>query len=160
MKVFTDTTETSFFSTDNHIKNLHEIEINTIKDFVFKYALDSHVLLGIKCWMVNRFDELLPGNPVLDDSDEPALHGEWLEIDFIKDMALLDILSEISMFENIGHSMEDIKNSSVFQNVQHEWVNDDNDEKWTIKAWNDSRILEVIVDAEEDVVTRIVENEL
>jgi hypothetical protein len=160
MKVYADATETSFFKTNNHIKNLHEIEINNIEDFVYKFALDSAILLDIKCWMVSRFDELIVGNPNVSNSEEPELHGEWIEIDFITGLAYLDILQEIAKFENIGHSMEDYKKSNIFQNVQQEYINDGNDEKWTIIAMGDDRKLEVIIDSEDSVMTRIVQNEL
>lgn len=153
MKVYTDATETSFFKTDNHVKNLHEIEINTIEDFVFKYALESDILLDMKCWMVKRFDELLPGNPTADESN---LHGEWVEIDFVANMSYLDILAEIAKYENISNSMDDYKNSGIFKSVEHEWINDGNNEKWTITAQNDSRKLEITIDAEDNVTTRLV----
>lgn len=160
MKIYADSTETSFFKTDNHIKGLHEIEINTIEDFVYKYSLDSAILLDIKCWMVRRFDELLPGNPWLDRSDEPDLHGEWMEVDFVADMPYLDILVEIAKFEDITSSMEDYKNSSVFQSIKHEWINDDTEERWVITALKDTRQLEVLIDAEDNTTVRIINNEL
>jgi hypothetical protein len=163
MKVFTDATETSFFKTDNHLKNLHEIEINSIEDFVFRYSLDSDILLGIKCWMVNRFDELLPGLPYTDLSDEPELYGEWLEIDFVKGMSYLDCLFEISKYESIVDSMEKYQKSGIFESVEQEWIND-NDEKWTITYACDLskkpefRSLEVISESNNNVTTRIIEN--
>lgn len=160
MKVFTDSTETSFFKTDYHLKNLHEIEINSIEDFIYRYSLRSKILLGMECWMVGRFDELLSGNPVVDASEEPALHGEWLEIDFVSDIPYIDILLEISKFENISYSMEDYKNSGIFQSMSHEWINDDNDEKWIIVARNDDRKLEVVIDPEGNTTARIIDNEL
>lgn len=154
MKIFADATETSFFNTDDHVKNLHEIEINSIEDFVFKHALDSDILLGIKCWMVNRFDELLPGYPSLDTSDEPELHGECIEIDFVAGMRYLDILLEIAKFEDISRSMIVYKSSGIFRSVQHEWINDDT-KKWTITPFNDPRKLVVIIDSEDNITVDI-----
>jgi len=115
MKVFTDQIGTSFFKTDNYIKNLRAIEINSIKEFVSDYALDPYILLGVKDWMVGRFDELQSGLPQLDLSDEPSLHGNWLDIDFVKDFNQIDILCEIEKYVEIDSSfLEELKDSSVF----------------------------------------------
>jgi hypothetical protein len=96
MKIFTDATETSFFTTDRHIKNLHKIEINTIKEFVFKYGLDSDILIGEKAWMISRFDELVSGEPLRVSEEEMA--GEWLEIDFTQGMSVSEIEKEVDKY--------------------------------------------------------------
>jgi len=155
MKVFTDKTETSFFKTDNHVKNLHEIEIKSIKDFVLKYSLDPFVLLGGKSWMVTRFDELISGSPIVDLSDEPELHGEWLEVDFVNDMTLLDILFEINKYAEIDSLfLQELKESGVFRVMSQDWINDDEDERWSIAAWNDSRLLTIIINENNKVTVR------
>ena len=149
MKVFADKLETSFFKTDNHIKGLHQIEIKSIEDFVFRYSLDPTILLEAKAWMVVRFDELVPGNPSIDCSDEPELHGECLDIDFIANVQLLDILAEITNFVDIdGSFLEGVKESGVFIKMTESWVNDDEDHMWTISAYNDPRQLCIIINGD------------
>jgi len=146
MKVFADKTETAFFSTDKHVKNLHPVEITSIEDFIFRYSQSSDILLGLKCWMVGRFDELTAGSQVIDSSsDEPELIGECLNVDFVADMPLLDILATIAQYEDVSYSLEDYKKANIFESVEDEWVNDDTDHQWTFKAWNDSRVLTLIV---------------
>ena len=98
MIVYTDRTKSAFFKTDKYLKGLHPIEINTIKDFVYTYSIDHEILTCEQCWMVSRFDELVAGNPVLDPSDEPDIHGDWLEIDFIKGMTQPEIDTEIRKY--------------------------------------------------------------
>lgn len=152
MKVFANEAETSFFKTDDFIKNLHEVEISSIETFLRGYALDSNILLGVKSWMVGRFDELIPGNPYLDDSKEPALHGEWLDIDFMDDLRLLDILVEISKFKHLdSDQLSEIKQSNVFNSVKSEMINDDCDEKWTISVWDDPRTLLIFITSDDIV---------
>lgn len=93
MKVYTNQTETVFFKTDDHVKNLHEIEINSIKDFVHRYSIDEMILLDVKDWMICRFDELKPGKQVVTSfDDEPELIGEvFTDFDFLEGFKLLDI---------------------------------------------------------------------
>jgi hypothetical protein len=145
MKVFTDKLETSFFKTDNYIKGIHEIEIISIEDFVSRYSLDPMILIGAKAWMVTRFDELVAGNPSLDGSDEPELHGEWLDIDFINEIKLLDILHAITKLIVLDSMFFlHLKESGVFHEISESWMNDE-DQAWTFTAWKDARELCIIL---------------
>jgi len=146
MKIFTDKIETSFFKTDEYVKNLHAIEVNSIEEFI-NYSLDPAILLGIESLMVGRFDELATGNPVLDSSDEPELHGEWIDIDFIADMKLLDILHEITKFSVID--FESLSESELFSVVES-WINDDEDQVFTISTQDDVRQLRIILRGNSD----------
>ena len=146
MKIFTDKIETSFFKTDEYVKNLHAIEVNSIEEFI-NYSLDPAILLGIESLMVGRFDELATGNPVLDSSDEPELHGEWIDIDFIADMKLLDILHEITKFSVID--FESLSESELFSVVES-WINDDEDQVFTISTQGDARQLRIILRGNSD----------
>lgn len=155
MKVFADATETSFFKTDEHVKNLHSVEINSIEEFVFKYSLNAMILMGGKSWMVTRFDELKVGNPTINHStDEPELHGECLDIDFIENINLLDILVEIQKYIAIDDEfLNELKESRVFTEMKSKWI-DDNKEEWLVTAWNDSRVLQIVIE-NDDVTTKI-----
>lgn len=144
MKVYTDCLRMSFFKTDKHIKNLKKIEINTVKDFVGTLSLDPLILLGINNWMVGRFDELTSGNPTVDLSDEPELHGEWLEIDFIKGTSNLDILVEISEYWAFGEREMELM-LPAFEIEAGDRVGVADLKRWIIKSGGDGRRLEVIV---------------
>jgi len=147
MKLFTDITETSFFKTDNHIKNLHAIEINSIEEFVFKYSLDPMVLLGAKELSVQRFDELVS----VSSNNEPGLDACYMQIDFVSDMKLLDILVEISKYVRIDSDfMTDLKESCVFSSIEHDYINDDAAERWVITSLDDSRKLSIVIDENEE----------
>ena len=143
MKIFTDKIETSFFKTDNYVKGLHAIEINSIVDFVLKYSFDPMILLGVNSLMVTRFDELVSGNPVVDNSDEPELHGEWVDIDFVADMNTLDILQEITEIADVDDDfLKALKSAGVISGLDTSWVDDDN-QIWIISAQNDTRQLRI-----------------
>jgi len=147
MKVFTDKMETSFFNTNNYIKNLHSIEINSIKDFVYKYSIDPLVLLGSKEWMITRFDELKSGNTIIDTSDEPEILGKCLEVDFIAEMKTFDIFCEISKYVNIDDDfVAELRKCGVVTEIKQDWINDDEDEKFEITVQDDTRKMTVIID--------------
>lgn len=95
MKVFTDANKMFFYKTDKKVKDLTEIEISSIKEFVFKYSLDPLVLLDAALMWPDHHHELvikqmkdLMHKPAYDDDD-------IIEIDFIEGISLKDRFIEI-----------------------------------------------------------------
>lgn len=152
MKAFANFSLTALFKTDNYLKNLHEVEIDSIEQFVYKYNLDYTILLGINCLMVSRFDELVSGKPQLYGTEEPELAGEWVEIDFIADMKPLDILNEILELVQVDEDFyEALKGAPSFTKVTQTWQGEgEGEEVWLIESLNDPRALEVKLDEEGD----------
>lgn len=159
MKIFTDQTECFFFSTDNHLKNLKPIEINSIEDFVKKYSLDSMVLLGVKSLMVSRFDELIASELQLDSSfDEPELVGEVLEVDFIKTMSNVAILNEIAKHVLVDQYMlAELNDTDAFSNMTLTYEDEDSTQVWTLETFGNQDILVVRMDAEGNTTTTMQE---
>ena len=147
MDLFTDRLETSFFKTDDHLKNLKPITINSIEDFVTKYSFDPMVLLGVKSLMVSRFDGIITINVIIDHSfDEPDIFGEYLEVDFIQDADHLDILFALVHYLSIDdYFLEHLKDSD-FPCKFDENFPDNNEHVWTISTIDcPERVLEIII---------------
>lgn len=88
MKLFTNASKTRFFTTENHVKNLHEIEVNSIHDAVSVYCICSPlVFLDIKQLYANDLDQVkeIPANHEIDS----------INFGFSKDLSYAEIIGQI-----------------------------------------------------------------
>ena len=118
MKIFTDKTETAFFLTDNYIKDLKSIEINSIAEFVARGSLDLRVLLGVGTYVMGRFDELQLD---LCENFHPELSSRFLVIDFIIGMKPREVLADVLLMTSPYHQdeiLDDYKNSIFCKKVE------------------------------------------
>ena len=88
MKVFTNATKTRFFSTDYHVRHLHELEINTVKELMTLIRdVDVNVLIGNRFFQADDIGELLITE---DDGINPV---KPFQIDFLEGMTFAEILA-------------------------------------------------------------------
>jgi len=158
MTVFADENEMAFFKTDKYLKNLHIVEIGSIKDFVMKYSFDSRVLLNTAVLRCMRFDELVVKeiDSIAVDSEEPFgdEFDDVVEISFVSDMKYLDILKEISEAEDFdGDELKSMIKGNCFIKIEsHVYPKGDFEDfnVITITADNDNRKLVFEFDVNEE----------
>ena len=127
MKLFTDSQETSFYSDDSKVKGLHEIEINSIHDYYWKYSLDVLVLFDCKVLATDKHNELhaVKWNENID----------VVEIDFVKDLSYQEIFMRV--FENGFTSNDEALLKDASNCITYTDISDDENEIFLV-SFNDS----------------------
>ena len=87
MKLFTNVSKTRFFTTENHVKNLSEINVDSIHKVISDYAICSPlVFLDINQVYTNDLDQL---------KEIPANHEvESITFDFSKELCYAEIIGQ------------------------------------------------------------------
>lgn len=108
MKIFTNATENRFFATDNHVKNLHQIEIDSVTDLLSKGVCGISVPLLYQLIKVDDLDELIVSNHTTDDgSDLDA--PDTFNFDFLKYMTYAEIVAEALTIGTFAEKCQIIK---------------------------------------------------
>ena len=99
MKLFTNATKTRLFSTDNHVKNLHEIEISSVERAIKDWGhsiLDIHTLLDYNSLRTGDIDQVSAVSviPTSIEPDESLYSDDVLTIDFTKDLSYAEIAAQ------------------------------------------------------------------
>lgn len=93
MELFTNDKETRFFLTDNHVKNLHKIEINNVADALTSGVCGIGVLLRYQYLKVDDLDELIVCNHENDDGSDAYAEGTF-HFDFLEWLSFADITQQ------------------------------------------------------------------
>ena len=94
MQLFTNAKETRFFLTDDHVKNLHAIEVNSVADIVSKNIVSVAALLRHYLVIIDDIDELVENtaeqeNKILDLPDPVNFR-----FDFVSELSYAEIVIE------------------------------------------------------------------
>lgn len=93
MQLFTNATETRFFLTENHVKNLHTIEIDSVTDALSKGVCELPLMLMYQYFKVDDLDELIVSNHERDDGSD-ANEPNTFHFDFLKWRSYSEIVEE------------------------------------------------------------------
>lgn len=93
MQIFTNKTQTRFFSTDNHVKNLQLIDINSVSDLLSKGVCSALVPLRFQYLKVDDLDELIATDHKKKDGSD-AHEPDTFHFDFLRWMSFADIVEE------------------------------------------------------------------
>ena len=145
MKVYANKAETRFFKTDDHLKNLHAIEMNSVKGLIKDYGFCTHrALLCGNALVVTDFDEIkevnlydkravrdlsIEGLSTDHDSRIEFFRKNSIYIDLIQKMEIIDIAHEVALlykdsYREMDDYMDDIK-SQVWNDFSSEYRADD-----------------------------------
>lgn len=109
MQIFTNNTRSRFFSTDNHVKNLEQINVSSVCDVVEKYSIcDPLVLLDILQLYTNDLDQL----KVM----KPNHEVDSFTFDFLKDLSYAEITKQI--LDVYDYSSQ----QSIIEAIMKEWA--------------------------------------
>jgi len=101
MKIYTDSQEVSFYKTNKKANGLHEIEVSSIKDFVWSYSLDFLALLDVKVYCADKHDEWqLSGIGA-----GPGDSNSEMQIDFTAGMSYSEIFREVLKYQQFNEDM-------------------------------------------------------
>lgn len=143
MKLFTNRAQTRFFNTDNHVKNLEEIEVNSVADVIEKYAIcNPLVLVDVLQLYSNDLDQL--------KTMKPNHEVDSIIFDFLKDLSYAQIVKQILDVHNTPSQrviINDLKDAWIYD---HE-AGDDSD-TITLRPSDDEHIV-IIFDAHADEIS-------
>jgi hypothetical protein len=133
MKLFTNAAKTRFFTTENQVKNLHEIEVNSIHEAVADYGICSPlVFLDINQLYANDLDQV---------KEKPAHHEvDSIDLGFGKDLSYAEIIGQaLDIYDYDGQL--DFIFEVVFKFGSEDKTNDDDTEVMTITPSDNSVIV-------------------
>ncbi len=158
MKVFTDGVH--FFSTDKYLKNLKEIEINSIKEYVDS-GLCWTVLVEASELGVGRFDEIkaVPLNGAIDEDEaEFIAHSAHsaVFVDFCLDVPHLDVMHQLNdlIAFDLDLLLDDLKGSSI--KASEYWPDDETQIVKLSALLGDTRTLELKEDSDGKIICEFV----
>ena len=109
MQLFTNSTRTRFFTTDNHVKNLEQIDVSSVLDVVEKYSIcDPLVLIDLLQLYTNDLDQL----KVI----KPNHEVDSFAFDFLKDMSYAEITKQILDVYDFPSQL------SIIEAIMEEWI--------------------------------------
>lgn len=159
MKIFTNGTD--FFATDNYIKNLTPIEINSINKAV-NNGICPYAIIGAHDMVINRFDELIPWEDEAQPySDFRSIEGT-LKIDFTDDMDSIDILIELIKSCGINNMPSlnelEINHNEIFKTTRSEGNAHNGSVTYIFEGWK-NRIITIKVDEDNKLSYTLIEPE-
>ena len=94
MQLFTNTKETRFFLTDDHVKNLHTIEVNSIADVINKNVVSIAALLRYQFIDIDDLDELVETTDMQEDEFAHLSDKKRLTFDFLEELSYAEVVIE------------------------------------------------------------------
>lgn len=111
MKLFTNSSQTRFFKTENHVKNLQAIEVNSVADVIERYNLcNPLVLVDALQLYSNDLDQL--------KTMKPTHEVDSITFDFLKDLSYAEITKQIL------DVCDDVSQRMIINDLKDAWLYD------------------------------------
>lgn len=94
MQLFTNAKETRFFLTDDHVKNLHTIEVNNIADVINKKVVSMAALLRHCLVFIDDLDELVENTIAQENESAHLPDKDHFSFDFLEELTYAEVVIE------------------------------------------------------------------
>lgn len=100
MQLFANSKETRFFLTDDHVKNLHTIQVASISDVLSKGVASIAALLRYQFIDIDDIDELVETTDMQADEFAHLSNKKRLTFDFLEHLSFAEVVIEAVKAQN------------------------------------------------------------
>ena len=94
MQLFTNAKETRFFLTDDHVKNLHTIEVDSVADVINKNVVSIAALLRHCLVFIDDLDELVENTTAQENGNAHLPDSNHFSFDFLEELTYAEVVIE------------------------------------------------------------------